>query len=343
MRNTTRLAFNAFVSQVAMLNGVAAADANKEFTVAPVVAQTLFEKVQLSSEFLGKINMHTVPQQEGQKVGIAITTSIAGRTDTSGGTRRNPGNPSDTSAYNYRCEKTNYDTALKYALLDQWGHRPEFQTLVRDAIVKRQGLDKMIIGWNGTSVAPTTDRVANPLLQDVNKGWIQHCRDDRPDLIVSHGDLDGASIYVSNTGSADYVNLDALVFDMIENLDEPFRDDTELVAICGRDLVHDKYFNLVNAAGDDSMKQVARDVLLSTKKLGGLPAVRVPYFPAGKLAITRLDNLSIYEQEGTQRRMIWEQPDLDRVCDFQSTNEAFVIEEYGLFTLAENIVMGPKA
>lgn len=341
MRNATRLAFNSYVSQIAMLNGVD--DAKVEFSVDPAIAQKLHEKVQLSSEFLNSINQLTVPQQEGQKVGIVITRSIAGRTDTSNGNRRNPGNPTDTTGRAFRCEKTNFDTALPYALLDAWAHRPEFQTLIRDAILKRHGLDKMIIGWNGTSVAANTDRAANPLLQDVNKGWIQNVREQAPQQIVSHGDLDANKIYVSATGDADYVNLDALVFDMIENLEEPFRDDTGLVAICGRDLVHDKYFNLVNAAGDDAEKQIARDVLMSTKKIGGLPAVRVPYFPAGKLAITRLDNLSIYDQENTERRMIMDQPDLDRVADFQSVNEAYVVEENGLFTLAENIVMAAKA
>lgn len=341
MRNATRLAFNSMLAQIAAINGVD--DAKVEFSVDPAIAQKLYEKVQLSSEFLNSINQLTVPQQEGQKVGIVITRSIAGRTDTANGNRRNPGNPTDTTGRAYRCEKTNFDTALPYALLDAWAHRPEFQTLVRDAILKRHGLDKMIIGWNGTSVAANTDRAANPLLQDVNKGWIQNVREQAPQQIVSHGDLDAAKIYVAASGDADYVNLDALVFDMIENLEEPFRDDTGLVAICGRDLVHDKYFNLVNAAGDDAEKQVARDVLLSTKKIGGLPAVRVPYFPAGKLAITRLDNLSIYDQENTERRMIMDQPDLDRVADFQSVNEAYVVEENGLFTLAENIVMAPKA
>ncbi|HWL46173.1 MAG TPA: P2 family phage major capsid protein [Sphingomonadaceae bacterium] len=90
-------------------------------------------------------------------------------------------------------------------------------------------------------------------------------------------------------------------------------------------------------------KQLARDVLLSTKKLGGLQAVRVPYFPAGKIAVTRLDNLSIYAQEGTERRAIIDQPDLDRVADFGSVNEAYVVEENGLMAVAENIVMAAKA
>ena len=346
MRTATRLAFNTMLARIGELNGVAQADVDKQFTVTPVVAQALYEKVQLSSEFLSRINIITVPAQEGQKVGVAITRSIAGRTDTTGGAERNPGNPTDTGGRNYRCEKTDYDVALLYSLLDMWGHRPEFQVLVRDAIAKRQGLDKMVIGWNGTSVAATTDRAANPLLQDVNKGWIKNLRDQAPAQIVSHGDLDGAKIYVDAegfaSGHADYVNLDALVFDMIENLEEPFRDDTGLVAICGRDLVHDKYFNIVNATGDNAMQQLARDVLLSTKKIGGLPAVRVPYFPAGKLCVTRLDNLSVYTQEGTERRMIQEQPQRNRVVDFQSVNEAFVVEENGLITIAENIQMAPK-
>lgn len=346
MRNNTRLAFNGLLSHLATLNGINADDIDKHFAVTPSVAQALYEKVQLSSDFLSRINVITVPAQEGQKVGVAITRPIAGRTDTTGGAERNPGNPTDTSARGYRCEKTDYDTPLLYSLLDMWGHRPEFQTLVRDVIAKRQGLDKIMIGWNGTSVAATTDRNANPLLQDVNKGWIQNVREQAPAQIMSHGTLDGAKIYVSPTADAahrDYVNLDALVYDLVELLGETYREDTELVAICGRGLVHDKYFGVINRSGDQATEQLARDVLLSTKKIGGLPAVRVPFFPPQKVVVTRLDNLSVYDQEGTERRMIQEQPQRNRVVDFQSVNEAFVVEDNDLFAMAENIQLAPKA
>ncbi len=43
---------------------------------------------------------------------------------------------------------------------------------VRNAIIKRQALDRIMIGFNGVSRAKTSDRSANPLLQDVNKGWL---------------------------------------------------------------------------------------------------------------------------------------------------------------------------
>ena len=60
---------------------------------------------------------------------------------------------------------------------------------------------------------------------------------------------------------------------------------------------------------------------------GGLRAVRVPGFPAGKVFITRLDNLSIYYQDGKRRRMVKDEPELDQVTDYQSSNEAYVIED----------------
>ncbi|HEY0626676.1 MAG TPA: phage major capsid protein, P2 family [Allosphingosinicella sp.] len=344
MRNDTRALFNKYTARIALLSGVASSAVM--FTVEPSVAQKLEEKTQATSEFLTRINFYEVDQQEGEKVGIGITGTIAGRTNTANADRQ-PIDPTGLTANSYRCEQTNFDTALKYAKLDAWRHKPEFQTIIRDAILKRQGLDRMLIGWNGTSVAAQTDRAANPLLQDVNKGWIQHVREDAPARVLDDGALSGAgkAIYVAAGAvgvEVDYVNLDALVFDAIELLEEPYRDDTELVVIVGRDLVHDKYFNIVNAAGDKATEQLARDVLLSTKKIGGLPAVRVPGFPAGKLCITRLDNLSVYNQSGTRRRAIIDNPKRNQVENFESVNEAYVVEDYGIIAVVENIVMGKK-
>jgi len=166
MRNETRILFNSYVSQIALINGVP--DATVQFTVAPVVQQTLLERIQQSSEFLSSINMPLVPDQEGQKVGIGVTRTMAGRTNTANNNRRQPTDPTDSAEVDtYRCEKTDFDWAIPYAKLDAWRHKPEFETILRDAILKQQGRDTIMIGWNGTSVAPQTDRAANPLLQDV--------------------------------------------------------------------------------------------------------------------------------------------------------------------------------
>lgn len=45
-------------------------------------------------------------------------------------------------------------------------------------------------------------------------------------------------------------------------------------------------------------------MIISQKRIGGLQAVRAPYFPDNALLITRLDNLSIYWQNETRRRHI---------------------------------------
>lgn len=45
----------------------------------------------------------------------------------------------------------------------------------------------------------------------------------------------------------DYANLDAVVMDAVNELIDPvYQDDDDLVVVCGRELLSDKYFPLVN-------------------------------------------------------------------------------------------------
>lgn len=348
MQNVTRALFNAYVSQIALLNGVESA--TTQFTVDPVIEQKLEEVIKQGSEFLQQINVVPVIQQSGDKVGIGVTRTIAGRTDTSGAGRRNPTDPTDSGDKGrYTCRQTNFDYALRYAKLDSWRHKPEFQTLVRNAIAKQQGRDRIMIGWHGESAAATTDRVANPNLEDVNEGWLHKIRTNAPAHVLDDGDLSVApakAIYVApgEVGvEVDYQNLDALVLDAKKMIPEWLRGDTDLVVIVGHDLVDEKYFNIVNAAGDKATEVEAADrILRSEKQLGGLPAVRVPFFPANALLITKLSNLSIYYQEGTRRRFLKDEPEADRIANYESVNEDYVVEDYDITALVENIVIGKK-
>ena len=81
MRNETRQKFNAFTGQLAKLNAITSAMV--QFNVQPSVQQTLETKMQESVEFLQMINVIPVPEMKGQKVGIGIGSTIAGRTNTS--------------------------------------------------------------------------------------------------------------------------------------------------------------------------------------------------------------------------------------------------------------------
>ncbi len=338
MRNETRQKFNEFTGQVAKLNAITSAMV--QFSVQPSVQQTLETKMQESVAFLSMINMVPVDELKGQKVGIGISSTIAGRTNTDNKDRQ-PNNPAALYDHNYECAQTNYDTMIGYAQLDSWAKFPDFQTRIRDAIITRQGLDRIMIGWHGTSAAPDTDRDANPLLQDVNIGWLQHIRTDAPAQVMSEGTEGSGKIYVDTT-DGDYKNLDALVFDAVNELIKPwFQDDTDLVVICGRKLLSDKYFPIINDASDNQNK-LAGQVLVSQKQIGGLKAVRVPFFPEDALLITKLSNLSIYWQEGARRRHIDEEPKRNRIVNYESSNDAYVVEDYDCAALVENIVMGPN-
>ena len=81
MRNDTRKLYTAYEEEIAKLNGVERVD--RKFSVLPSVQQRLETKVQESSEFLTKINVHGAIEQEGEKVGLGVSGPVAGTTDTS--------------------------------------------------------------------------------------------------------------------------------------------------------------------------------------------------------------------------------------------------------------------
>lgn len=334
MRNDTRKAFNAYLAQVAALNGVDSAAT--KFAIEPSVQQKLEQRMQESSEFLGQIGIVGVDELIGEKVGIGVSGTIASRTDTTGNGVRTPRDVSALDNQKYEAKQTDFDTAIRYSQLDAWAKFPEFQALLRDAIIKRQALDRIMIGFNGTSVAPTTNRSTNPLLQDVNIGWLQQYRTNAPQRVLKEGKAAG-KIVIGNGSTADYNNMDALVFDAVANLLDPWhRKDPGLVVILGSNLVHDKYFPLVNKEQPASEK-LATDMILSQKRMGGKQPVEVPYVPDGAMLITSLQNLAIYWQIGGRRRYVQENPSKNRIENYESSNDAYVVEDYGLGCLVENI------
>lgn len=333
MRNETRELFNAFCENIAAINNVG--DATEKFTVTPSVQQKLVDRKQESSGFLQKINIVPVVEMLGEVLGLSVGSPLISNTDTSGSGTRTTTSPSSMDGFGYQCFQNNSDTHLKYSLLDSWAKFADFETRIQNLIIRRMALDNILVGFNGTSHAATSNPVTNPLRQDVNIGWLQKLRTDKPEQVLTAGTKVAGKVTYGPGG--DYATLDALVYDAVSQLLPSWAsEDTELVAIVSRDLLHDKYFPLVNQDLDPT-EQIARDVITSTKRLGGLPADRVPYFPTGKVFVTRYDNLSIYEQEGKRRRHIKDVPERDRVEDYQSSNDAYVIEDYDFACLVENI------
>ncbi|MGN7971465.1 phage major capsid protein, P2 family [Serratia sp. 22264] len=344
MRKQTRFKFNAFMSRLAELNGVDTGDLDKKFSVEPSVTQTIMTRVQDSSSFLTRINIVPVPEMKAEKIGLDVSGTIASNTDTAGGDERETADFATLDAEGYFCQQVNYDFHIRYNTLDLWARYQDFQTRLRDAIVKRQALDRIMIGFNGTHRAKTSNRIKFPLLQDIAPGWLQKYRDNAPSRVMNKVVAEDGSVVSEKLrvgAGGDYANLDALVMDATNNLIAPwYQEDPELVVICGRQLLADKYFPLVNQEQPNT-EAMAADLIISQKRIGNLPAVRVPYFPADALLITRMDNLSIYWQEDTHRRHMVENSKRDRIENYESINEDYVVEDYACGALVENIELLP--
>lgn len=337
MRNDSRLLLDEYHAHVSTLNG--RVNVEKSFTVDPTVQQKLETKTQESSAFLSQINVYGVDEMEGRTVGLSIGGLIASRTDTSGAGRRVTRSVHGLEERGYRVSKTNFDTHLTYEQIDIWAKFPDFQNRIAGAIVERCQLDRIAIGFNGTHIAPNSDREENPLGEDVNIGWLERMRTENQIRVMQEGTKTTGKVLVGRGG--DYASLDSLVYDMGQSLLPTWaKGRTDLVAITGAGLIHDKYFRLIDK-DETPTESLARDIIMSTKRLGGRQAAEVPYFPDNAILLTPLKNLSIYYQNGKRRRHIKENPDADRVEDFNSSNEGYVVEDYDFACMVENIELLP--
>lgn len=330
LSNAARLKFSALALAIAATYGVQSA--REEFNVTPSLAQTLNEKITHSSAFLQRINVIPVSEIKGQKVMLGLTGPVTGRTNTNNNDRV-PRNAASLDAQGYELFDTNSDVALKFATIDAWAKFPNFPQRYAAAVQKQIGLDRIMIGWNGTSVAADTDPVANPLLQDVNKGWLQIAREQAPEQVLAEGTKAVGKIQIGATG--DYANLDALVHDVSLMIEEEHRDGGDLIAIIGRDLLANDKAKLYAKQGDTPTEKERVEMAQVVATYGGLPAYTCPFFPGKGVVVTSFDNLSIYFQDSSWRRHIKENPNRSQTEDFNARNEGYVIEQLGKFAAIE--------
>lgn len=329
-----RQLFSSYKANIAQANGVESV--RESFAVLPVPTQKIIQAYQEVADFLKLINIYPVDNAKGEKIGMSVGTTIAGNTNTNVQDREPTPVGSLDLLDEYDCTQTNYDVAMKWVLLNAWRHHPDFKKKLQEMVIRAVALDKLCIGWNGLYRAPTSDRVANPLLQDVKKGWLEKIRTVAPEQHYKGVDI-GSGVFKTRIGAGqEFKTVDGLVEMAIEEYIAEQHRDSGLIAICGRGILSDKYLPLLNTIQDPT-EQLAARTIYANKQLGTLPAMHVPKFPAKTILITTPDNLSIYMQNGTFNRSIVDQPQRDRAVDFQSVNEDFVVEDYTKGVLIENI------
>ncbi|HBP47799.1 phage major capsid protein, P2 family [Pseudomonas sp.] len=307
--------------------------ASKMFSVEPSVAQELNDAITAKADFLERINIIPVSEIKGEKVYIGVNGPVTGRTNTKT-TDRQAKDASALENTTYELADTQSDVGLPYAKIDAWAKFPDFKDRYSAAVQKRIAQDRIVIGFHGLSAATQTDLAANPKLQDVNKGWLQQLREDAPQQVLKEGATTGK--ITLGTGG-DYANLDALVHDTKQMVDEILREDGDLIAIIGSDLLAADKAKLYTKQGDTPTEKERIENAQVISTYGGLPAFSVPNFPVNAVLITSWDNLSIYYQDSSWRKQSIDNPKRSRVEDYNSRNEGYVIEQLEKIALTENV------
>ena len=305
MQNQTLNKFNQFSKTLeinkkgALIVGTNKDDENKE--------RQFFKELRKNS-FLGKINTITSASGSGECLGVQKPNPSRTNTEKFA---REPQTGFINPRLTFKCTQINFDTCVSHAKLDALADYLDVD--FTDALTSEQqkqilhGL--LMVGFNGESQADTSDSVANPMTQDVTKGWIKRIKENAPQNAIN-------APTVGKTHGV-YKDLNALIKKALQTIDAPLNHSGELVAICGREIIPD--FEKNSVVSNDTLR-------IYDKQIGGVDVVSAPYFPDDCILITELSNLSLYVQKGTLRTAIERKPRLDSVEFYNSLSLDFIVE-----------------
>ncbi|WP_067522410.1 phage major capsid protein, P2 family [Endozoicomonas ascidiicola] len=327
MNKDTRKQFNVYLGDLREVNDIE--DTSVSFSVVPTAVQGLQDMIVEQSTFLPKINVIGVEHKEGQNVKTGITGPASGRTKTTRDIRRQPKRSMDLAVYGYKMEKVDTDLEMTYDQLDAWAHLGDLNKRIRQYAAEQIANDREIIGWYGESVAENSDPSENTMLEDVNKGWLQYMRDNKPENVLSEVVESSGEIRIGAGG--DFENLDAVVVDLMAAIPKFLRKD--LTVLVGDDLLMQQKSRIYS---DNSLTPSEKaQAIAALREFGSLTADSPSNFPERGLVITSLKNLSIYHQTGSHRRNIKEETEYNRWMDYNSRNEAYVVETPEAFVALE--------
>ncbi|PLT27051.1 phage major capsid protein, P2 family [Pseudoalteromonas sp. MelDa3] len=318
--------------QVAKSFGVE--DASHKFAISDPMETKLRAALLESVEFLRMITTMQVDQIKGQVVkvgnyGIATGRKAGGRFTST----------QNVNGHGYELTETDSCSATTWALLSTWanaGNLNEFMKLINQNATLRFALDMLRVGFNGVSAAATSDPIANPNGEDVNKGWHQIVKEKAADQIMTD------PIYFDPDGAGDYKTLDAIVTELKNTLIHPsLRNDPRLVVLVGNDLTATAQTHMMNQADKPSEKVAAQQM---DKNIGGMRAYTPPFFPGKRIAVTILSNLHIYTQKGTAHRKAKDEEDRKQYENSYWRNEGYALEEFEAYAAVDESAMniGPN-
>lgn len=268
-----------------------------------------------SVEFLSLITCADVDQLSGQVVSVGASALHTGRNADGRFIKRVGVDGND-----YKLVETDSCAALRWNLLSVWanaGSEEEFFQLVQAFSNQAFALDMLRIGFNGKTIAETTNPTENPNGEDVNVGWHERMKgfDGGKQIITEALTLDD---------KGDYRSLDAMASDLINTkIPQQFRNDPRLVVLVGADLVAAEQYRLYQGA-DKPTEKIAAQMLGST--IAGRQAIVPPFMPGKRMVVTPLSNLHIYTQRGTRQRKAEFVEDRKQYENKYLRNEGYAVE-----------------
>lgn len=321
MKNTTRKLYNMLIAGMAKKYGIEPADVEKAFSIDIPQETSLNDKIRESSEFLNMITMQGVDDSKGQALEMGVSGLLAKRTQVSGSTKRQPTMLGSPDGSKWETALTEFDVGINYLTLDQWARYKDFFERYMMAVYSKIALDRLTIGFHGQSVAAQSDPVANPLGQDVNKGWHKILQENNSANYMTQSGSVADKITIGAAG--DYKNLDALAYDLLSGIPVQHRTGDEVVIVGAALVADDVNKGLTKHAQTPSEK--TNGITKLAGSYGGLNAVQVPKFPDMGVMVTDTANLQLLYQEGKMRRHAKEEPESNRVVDYISSNDAYAI------------------
>ncbi|MFT7680638.1 MAG: P2 family phage major capsid protein [Moritella dasanensis] len=313
---------------IAVATAAGVPDATKQFAIAPPMETKLRQAIMHADSFLKMISVIPVDQIKGRVIDVGTGGLLTGRSKT-GRFSATLGNAENT----YELTETDSGAAVAWSTLTQWansGTAGEFIKLMNNAITRNFALDMLRIGFNGISIAETTDPETYPLGQDVNKGWLQLAKEKAAAQVLASAKLDPTGATADS-----YKNLDSLVNDLLNStINEVHQGSPDLVVLIGRDLVAAEQHRLLEAASTPTEHKAAQTL---AKTVAGLTAYTPPFFPATQVWITTLKNLQTLTQKGTQWRKSRNEEDRKQYETSYLRMEGYAVGDYDKFAAIETV------
>lgn len=300
------------------------------FNLTPPMETNLRQAIMQSHAFLAMISLLGVQQIKGQVIDVGDDGLSTGRT-TSGRFSTEMGQSGNT----YELTKTDSGAHILWETMTQWansGSKGEWLNMMKNAISRRFALDMLRVGFNGTSIANPTNPEANPLGEDVNKGWLTIVKEKAAAQVLASATLDPTGQAVDS-----YKNLDSLVQDLINTTIAPeHRNDSDLVVLVGHDLVSAEQHRLLEAADKPTEHKAAQSL---AKTIAGRTAYTPPFFKGKQVWVTTAKNLQILTQEGTQQRRQKNDDDNLRFVQNHIRMEGYAVGNMKKFAAIEEVTI----